>query len=79
MSVIIIPAAVRKRMMKSIVIDSIAHSNKCRVVVWAKPPLEPSELRWGFRGIICVALAVQVKQEPCQWGLVLTFYGFSTG
>jgi hypothetical protein len=75
----IIPAAARQRRDISIAIDSIVHSKRCRVGNLAKPPLETSELRWGFRGISPVALAVQVKQEPCQWGLVLTFYGFSIG
>ena len=73
------PVVVKQSRTASKTIDSINHSQRCRVGNWAKPPLEPSGLRWGFRGIIPVALAVQVKQEPCQWSFVLTFFGFSNG
>jgi hypothetical protein len=54
------PIAARQIRTVSKTIDSIVHSNRCRVGNWAKPPLEPSELRWGFRGIIPVVLAVEV-------------------
>jgi hypothetical protein len=44
------PVVVKQSRTASKTIDSINHSQRCRVGNRAKPPLEPSELRGGLGG-----------------------------